>query len=173
MKANVDEGHLWRTGRICISGPGSLHAVCFYRKTVEKKEEIFLMTLKRTLLSKECTKKLQRWNTYMMIIFIWYCKNATEFEKNKFYVLWEFFFKILWPSQNIWTYFIPFWDSYVNYLLRVFEARTEIQKCYRWFLVQIETLKFAFGIKVQIFWEGHKILRNLHLTFVLCSASQK
>ena len=26
--------------------------------------------------------------------------------------------------------------------------------------------------KVHIFWEGHKILRNLHLTFVLCSASQ-
>ena len=27
--------------------------------------------------------------------------------------------------------------------------------------------------KVQIFWEGHKILWNLHLTFALCSASQK
>ena len=27
--------------------------------------------------------------------------------------------------------------------------------------------------KVHIFWEGHKILRNLHLTFVLRSASQK
>ena len=27
--------------------------------------------------------------------------------------------------------------------------------------------------KVCIFWEGHKILRNLHLTFVLCNASQK
>ena len=28
-------------------------------------------------------------------------------------------------------------------------------------------------VKVHIFWEGHKILRNLHPTFVLCSASQK
>ena len=27
--------------------------------------------------------------------------------------------------------------------------------------------------KVHIFWEGHKLLRNLHLTFVLCRASQK
>ena len=27
--------------------------------------------------------------------------------------------------------------------------------------------------KVHIFWEDHKILRNLLLTFVLCSASQK
>ena len=27
--------------------------------------------------------------------------------------------------------------------------------------------------KVHIFWEGHKILRKLHLTFVLWSASQK
>ena len=29
------------------------------------------------------------------------------------------------------------------------------------------------NIKVYIFWEGHKILRNLHLAFVLSSASQK
>ena len=27
--------------------------------------------------------------------------------------------------------------------------------------------------KVHIFWEGHKILPNLHLTFVLCSVNQK
>ena len=27
--------------------------------------------------------------------------------------------------------------------------------------------------KVHIFWEDHKILQNLHLTFVLCSVSQK
>ena len=27
--------------------------------------------------------------------------------------------------------------------------------------------------KVPIFWEGHNILKNLHLTFVLYSASQK
>mgnify|MGYP006864198437 CR=1 FL=1 len=27
--------------------------------------------------------------------------------------------------------------------------------------------------KVHVFWEGHKILRTLHLTFVLCSANQK
>ena len=26
--------------------------------------------------------------------------------------------------------------------------------------------------KVDIFWEGHKILRNLHQLFVLCTASQ-
>ena len=28
------------------------------------------------------------------------------------------------------------------------------------------------SLYVHIFWEGHKILRNLHLTFFLCSASQ-
>ena len=32
---------------------------------------------------------------------------------------------------------------------------------------------FASSIKVHRFWEGHKILRNLYLIFVLCSASQK
>ena len=29
------------------------------------------------------------------------------------------------------------------------------------------------NVKVHILWEGHIVLRNLHLTFVLCSASQK
>ena len=28
------------------------------------------------------------------------------------------------------------------------------------------------NIKVHIFWEGHKILRNLHQLLVLCNASQ-
>ena len=32
---------------------------------------------------------------------------------------------------------------------------------------------FKVSPKVHIFWEGHKILRNLHLSFVLCSGSQK
>ena len=27
--------------------------------------------------------------------------------------------------------------------------------------------------QVHTFWEDHKILQNLHVTFVLCSASQK
>ena len=32
---------------------------------------------------------------------------------------------------------------------------------------------FLFPIKVHIFWEGHKILRNLHLTFDYSTYSQK
>ena len=39
--------------------------------------------------------------------------------------------------------------------------------------VNAAILKKVKNFKVHIFWEGHKILRNLHLTFVLCSASQK
>ena len=37
---------------------------------------------------------------------------------------------------------------------------------------QDEVQENSVSFKVHIFWEGHKILRNLHLTFVLCSASQ-
>jgi hypothetical protein len=37
----------------------------------------------------------------------------------------------------------------------------------------VNPVKNYFKGKVHIFWEGYKILRNLHLTFVLCSASQK
>ena len=32
--------------------------------------------------------------------------------------------------------------------------------------------KILHSIKVHIFWKGHKILRNLHQLFVLCTASQ-
>ena len=32
---------------------------------------------------------------------------------------------------------------------------------------------FKFNIKVHIFWEGHKILRNLHLTFDCMYCGQK
>ena len=35
-----------------------------------------------------------------------------------------------------------------------------------WFCLKVT------GFKVQIFWEGHKILWNLHQLFVLCTASQ-
>ena len=44
--------------------------------------------------------------------------------------------------------------------------------CYFLFLEILCVTKFSY-CKVHIFWEGHKILQNLHLTFVLCSASPK
>ena len=42
----------------------------------------------------------------------------------------------------------------------------------RFFQNFVAFLKYL-NIKVHIFWEGHKVLWNIHLTFVLCSASQK
>ena len=50
---------------------------------------------------------------------------------------------------------------------RVFPA---ICKYYR--VSPQHTQSFPLKIKVHIFWEGHKILRNLHQLFVLCTASQ-
>ena len=41
-----------------------------------------------------------------------------------------------------------------------------------WFFLLCCSVASFHVSKVYIFWEGHKILRNLHLTFVLCSASQ-
>ena len=39
---------------------------------------------------------------------------------------------------------------------------------------QLKKKSFTFWhFKVHIFWEGHKILQNLHQLFVLCTASQK
>ena len=49
----------------------------------------------------------------------------------------ERFFQKFWSSHNIWT---SVWRAYFLY---------------------------GFNDKVHIFWEGYKILRNLHLTFIL------
>ena len=42
-----------------------------------------------------------------------------------------------------------------------------------WSVNSVLRREIILNCKVHIFWEGHKIFRNLHLTFVLCSASQK
>ena len=83
-----------------------------------------------------------------------------------------------------------FMDGYMNYLIMYIGT-------YLFFKIQNSGLKWIWiygkislvliphkqrilfiwtvklGIKKKKIWEGHKILRNLHLTFVLCSASQK
>ena len=53
--------------------------------------------------------------------------------------------------------------------LNLRQLTTHLEKNWRefWIAWNIGT------VKVHIFWEGHKILRNLHLTFALRSASQK
>ena len=53
------------------------------------------------------------------------------------------------PKQNLWFMTIEW-----------------INQNYRW------RLESCTAVKVQIFWEGYKVLRNLHQLFVRCSASQ-
>ena len=38
---------------------------------------------------------------------------------------------------------------------------------------QIKKIKALYYVKVHIFWEGHKILQNLHLNFDYSTYSQK
>ena len=42
----------------------------------------------------------------------------------------------------------------------------------KFFIFRYSNVLFINISKIHIFWEGHKILRNFHLTFVLCSVSQ-
>ena len=48
-------------------------------------------------------------------------------------------------------------------------AKSEIESRHTYEIFRGNKVKLS---KVHIFWEGHKILRNLHQLFVLCSASQ-
>ena len=72
--------------------------------------------------------------------------------------------------SNIW---IVNWlqARYVQFLKKVLNGSGSKQK---W--IMYHNLQFGRNVcipyKVQTFWEGHKILQNLHRRFVLCSASQ-
>ena len=49
---------------------------------------------------------------------------------------------------------------------------TNTNKSYLCNRIKLKVESEKGSIKVHIFWEGHKILRNLHCRFVLCRASQ-
>ena len=82
--------------------------------------------------------------------------------------------------SGILTYYVftPYWRApheiyfvlmcmYSVWLLYIKAWKLERATCQDWLS------RAHYARKVHIFWEGHKILQNLHLTFVLCSASQK
>ena len=93
-------------------------------------------------------------------------------------------------SQSGWVYFSSFWwmnrepSISIFHLLLIFSfTRGSSIKHFLFFQnYDFQVHKRAKAIimkiaritcKVHIFWEGHKLLQNLHFTFVWCSASQK
>ena len=55
------------------------------------------------------------------------------------------------------------------------KLRENTSQCWKLKKFDSKTPKTALASlpgKIHIFWEGHKILRNLHQLFVLCTASQ-
>ena len=79
-------------------------------------------------------------------------------------------FTLSWgPSLNhVGTLFSIFWQLGTH---TTYSWNISWQKCEGMGLngFIFKQLNENYNIKVHIFWEGHKILRNLHLTFVLCS----
>ena len=92
---------------------------------------------------------------------------------------------VLWPLakkfQN-WINSRPFYCSRLNTVCapawKLFSSAQLSLKIFSWnsslvhgmILLKTSLTKVC---KVHIFWEGYTILQNIHLTFVLCSASQK
>ena len=85
--------------------------------------------------------------------------NTTSLNRNHFSLLppWNFTIKTLSPE-----YFKDSCRCFFTMLIKEF-----------WQHFWICFSSSVTNSKVHLFWEGHKILQNLHLTFVLCSASQK
>ena len=86
-------------------------------------------------------------------------------------------------SQNTELNLLPIWFWIIG---KVSSLKTVVNCLLIWPLflqgvslkVQGQTIAISTHLvlqqyKVHIFWEGHKFLRNIHLTFVLCSANQK
>ena len=74
---------------------------------------------------------------------------------------------LFWPPTLLHWQFLPCTNWHLWILLINVVCGRPLKSVY---------LKENLGIqycKVHIFWEGHKILRNLNLTLVQCSASQK
>ena len=91
---------------------------------------------------------------------------------------------VFWTFLRHWRFFNQhhqrFWNGNLKWSLQInkskFKFKTKRAKSFasiaRYFLISIFLGCTSYACKVHIFWEGHKILRNLHLTFVLCSASK-
>ena len=82
---------------------------------------------------------------------------------------------------GLWSFGILFWHTIkkmFQWLRKTFEIQGYRPRICQNFEITKSNLfeqwkvRKNFG-KVNIFWLGHKILRNLHRTFFLCSASQK
>ena len=102
----------------------------------------------------------------------------------------HFYSEWLWPycetddfvpkKKGFWLYAIPlnwftkrnlFWSNWQIFSCTVFNPSK--LNCRLKFLVwDLCIMRCSTILKVHTFWEGHKILRNLHLPFDLCSASQ-
>ena len=77
-----------------------------------------------------------------------------------------FFFKSLLTS---WLYEFAFkFDPFQNILLHIVT-----KKYYTIFIPELKALNITVQLKVHIFWEGHKILQNLPLTFDCVYCGQK
>ena len=78
-------------------------------------------------------------------------------------------------------FLVPFEVFLIPVERKFFWKHSWVLKFWRWnpiwkYICAFLSLKPNLSVslyKVHMFWEGHKILRNLNLTFVLCSANQK
>ena len=98
----------------------------------------------------------------LKIAFFWFCRvcncNLIQFLvklKNKFRFAWFSSYKIHFNCN-------------VHVIFRIFIRRTNPKRA----IICNESCIKNLLFKVHIFWEGHKFFQNLHLRFVLCSASQ-
>ena len=79
-------------------------------------------------------------------------------------------------SKKIWIFFWKHYSVCTKKLHNIFFKFLMFQVLF-YFIITCKVILqkwfqfiFLFSYKVHIFWEGHKILRNLHQLFVLCTA---
>ena len=112
---------------------------------------------------------------YLHCMYLKICRTLLP-TANKILICKEFEFRF---RREIWHQLAKVCSIWFAYkialkLKRKFYISNKIQSA-----TNIFENELCFGLvyclsseKVYIFWEGHKILRNLHCRFVLCSASQ-
>ena len=99
---------------------------------------------------------------YAMIVFLHHSTNSLNYQPNN-----------KWRSGNVRRFFIVFKYSKNQKKLLQISVLDSLDSDWIKSKALISTTKCFHFFKVHIFWEGHKILQNLPLTFDCMYCSQK
>ena len=110
----------------------------------------------------------EKWSLYFLC-------NFSSFTITIIYIIYFLIFcqnQVSKIDHCLKVYVIPLWNSLAEPPSRRISFSKEVKRAFYTLWPISDNFVRKLSCKVHIFWEGHKILRNLQQLFVLCTASQ-